>query len=140
MAYVNPRNGGGDRASALRKDAGAYLRSLRTKAELTQAQTAKALGYDWPSQYAAHEQGVVHLSPEHYLDFAMAVGVDPKTLVKALLRWQNPDAWAILWSTETVKQLHPVKSQGNIPIAPNREAKTTRDRLVHANRKSTKSA
>jgi transcriptional regulator with XRE-family HTH domain len=80
----------GDEAKQARKEAGAYIQKLRLKADLSQLELAKRLGYPYYSFISQVEGGVVRLPPDGLRAWARALGVDVETFAKTLLRHYEP--------------------------------------------------
>lgn len=97
-AITKPLAGRGDTASALRSELGQYIRELRTKRGMTQNDLAKQVGMNFYTGISAIEVGRSAVPPERYLDFARALGVNPKTFMKRVLQMTNPWAHALLFA------------------------------------------
>jgi transcriptional regulator with XRE-family HTH domain len=68
---TNPLYGNPD-AALLRKEAGAYLKKLRTDAQLTQRELADALGLQYYTLIAQSESGKARLPPDKMAAFCRA--------------------------------------------------------------------
>ena len=99
-AFTKPMSGRGQSGDDLRKDLGQYIRDLRTKRDMTQADLAKAVGITYYTAISAIEVGRNVVPPERYLDFARALGVNPKTFAKTVLRLTNPWLYALLYEDD----------------------------------------
>jgi transcriptional regulator with XRE-family HTH domain len=99
-AFTKPLAGRGESTMDLKLELGRYVRELRTKRGMTQADLAKALGMQFYTAISAIELGRNTVPPERYLDFARALGVNPKTFMRHVLRLTNPWAFAILFTDQ----------------------------------------
>jgi transcriptional regulator with XRE-family HTH domain len=97
MAYSNPQQGSAADAARLRKEAGAYLKSLREAAELTQRDVAMAVGFEYYTMVSQIENGKTRLPPAHLKDYAKALKVDPVTMTKRLLSYYDPLTFDVLF-------------------------------------------
>jgi transcriptional regulator with XRE-family HTH domain len=97
MAYSHPQHGGAEHAEALRKRAGAYLRRLREAQELTQLDVAERVGFRYTQMIGQIENGRGRLPPDRYVDYAKALKVDPKEMVRRLLWYYDPFTAAVLF-------------------------------------------
>lgn len=87
-------------ASARRKAAGTYLKTIRERAELNQAQMASALGMEWYTTVSAIETGRIQLSITHYPAWASSCRVDLRTLARNLTRHYEPLLYQYLFGSE----------------------------------------
>lgn len=91
-------------AAQLRKEAGAYMKTLRTDAGITQRELAEKLGllnYTLISQF---EAGKARLPPDKMAAFAQTLGIDRFKLAQRLTQYYDPYLWDMLWGAETAKQ------------------------------------
>lgn len=84
-------------AAALRKQAGAYLKKQREKAEITQNELARILGFDYYTMISQVESGKSRLPPDKMVAWATAIKTDPKEMAKTLLRSYDPFTWQVLF-------------------------------------------
>jgi DNA-binding XRE family transcriptional regulator len=84
-------------ALALRKQAGAYLKSIREKAELSQNDLAKKVGLEYYTMVSQIERGQARLPPDKQMTWATALRVDPQEFARTLLRYYDPYTWQILF-------------------------------------------
>lgn len=98
MAFSHPQQGNPD-AAALRKEAGEYLRRLRAKAELTQNELAKLLGFEYYTMISQVEGGKTRVPPDKMQKWAEALNVDVRTFAKTLLRFYDPHMWNLLFGS-----------------------------------------
>jgi transcriptional regulator with XRE-family HTH domain len=80
--------------------AGAFLKHERELAGVTQAEVAKALGFEYYTHVSAIENGRNRLGPEHYEAHARALKMDPREFVKQIMRFYDPETWKILFASE----------------------------------------
>lgn len=97
-ALTKPLAGRGESTRDLKLELGDYIRELRLKRGMRQADLAKALGMQFYTAISAIEVGRNTVPPERYLDFAKALGVNPKVFMRNVLRLTNPWAYAILFT------------------------------------------
>lgn len=79
-----------------RRVVGAWLRDLRLKAGMTQAQLADILGVGFTA-ISAIEVGRGSVPPERYDALASALGVDRAEFGKTMLRYSNPWAFEMIY-------------------------------------------
>lgn len=100
MAYSHPQHGqSADEVQALRRQAGQWLRSLRETKGISQRQLARSVGIEYYTFIAQIEAGRGRIPPERYLAYADAMGVEPRTFVRELLKFYDPVTYAILFGT-----------------------------------------
>jgi DNA-binding XRE family transcriptional regulator len=87
-------------ALALRKQAGAYLKSVREKAELSQNDLAKRVGLEYYTMVSQIERGQARLPPDKQMIWAKSLGVDPQEFARTLLRYYDPYTWTILFGNK----------------------------------------
>lgn len=80
-------------AQHMRKLAGSYIKGLRTDAGLTQAQVAKALGYEYYTMISQIESGKARIPSEDIETWATILAVDKATLAKNLLKFMDPSLY-----------------------------------------------
>lgn len=103
MATSNPLTSHPD-ALALRKQAGAYLKSAREKAELSQNELAKLVSLEYYTMVSQIERGQARLPPDRQQAWAEALRVDPQEFVRTLLRYYDPYTWSILFGGQKQTQ------------------------------------
>ena len=81
----------------LRPKAGAYLKSLRQSAEMTQLDVAKALNVKYYTFVSQLETGHGRVPPHHYVPLAKAFGIDRAIFTKEMLRYYDPFTYAGLF-------------------------------------------
>ncbi len=94
-------------AAALRKLAGAYVKGLRERAELSQNDLAKLVGLDYYTMVSQIERGAARLPPDRQQLWAEALKVDPQEFVRTLLRFYDPYTWEILFGGSRSKKRAP---------------------------------
>jgi transcriptional regulator with XRE-family HTH domain len=88
-----------DELIELRREAGFWLRQLREAQGLSQRKLAEQVGAEYYTLIAQLEGGRGRISPDHYLQWAKALGVEPKLFVRTLLRFYDPVTHAILFES-----------------------------------------
>ncbi len=99
------------KAKELRKKAGAYVRSLRHAADLTQRDVAQALNLDYYTFISQLESGYGRVPPNLYVPLAQVLGVDPKEFTKSMIKYYDPFTYEGLFgkhpyieTTDTLKE------------------------------------
>lgn len=85
-----------EEGKAARRKAGSYVQKLRQKAELTQAQLAKKLGYEWYTFVSQVETGLQAIPSEGMVAWAEALDVDPSEFAWTLLKHYDPNLYVLL--------------------------------------------
>ncbi|MBQ0747909.1 MAG: helix-turn-helix domain-containing protein [Marinobacter sp.] len=80
-----------------RVELGVWLRSLREERGLSQRQLANQLSLDYYTFISQLETGRGKIPSSRYLDWAKALGQDPKPFMKILLSYYEPEAYDILF-------------------------------------------
>lgn len=117
-AMTKPLAGRGETSTDLKQELGAYIRELRTKRGMTQADLAKAVGMAYYTAISAIEVGRNSLPPERYADFADALGVPPKAFMQRVLALTNPWAAAMLWAKDPRAEIERLNSTLAARFAP----------------------
>jgi transcriptional regulator with XRE-family HTH domain len=81
----------------LRKEAGRWLRGLRESKGLSQRDLAQITGTEYYTFVSQLETGRGRIPPENYLEWATALGVEPKVFVKTLMQYYDPVTYDILF-------------------------------------------
>ena len=81
----------------LRKEAGRWLRGLRESKGLSQRDLAQMTGTEYYTFVSQLETGRGRIPPENYLEWAAALGVEPKVFVKTLMKYYDPITYDILF-------------------------------------------
>jgi transcriptional regulator with XRE-family HTH domain len=90
-------------AAELRKKAGAWLRDLRAKAELTQLELSELVGYEYYSAISQIEGGSGTLPSTKYAIYARALKMEPADFVEGLLAFYDPPTHEILFGRSAEK-------------------------------------
>ncbi len=85
------------KAQRLRKEAGAWLQEQRKSVGLTQADMAKALGLEWPTEVSAFERGASRVPPHLYAKYAKALKMPLKTFAKRAVQYYDPYVYEALF-------------------------------------------
>jgi transcriptional regulator with XRE-family HTH domain len=88
------------RAKLLRKQAGAWLKELRTDAGLSQMQLADRLGYKYYTFISQIENGFGRLPTDSMEAWARALGVNPLHFAKKLISFYEPELYRMLYEVE----------------------------------------
>ena len=80
-----------------RAELGIWLKSLREVRGLSQRQLANQLELDYYTFISQLETGRGKIPSSRYLDWAKALDQDPKTFMKILLRYYEPEAYEMLF-------------------------------------------
>jgi transcriptional regulator with XRE-family HTH domain len=88
------------RAKLLRKQAGAWLKELRTDAGLSQMQLADRLGYKYYTFISQIENGFGRLPTDSMEAWARALGVNPSHFAKKLISFYEPELYRLLYEVE----------------------------------------
>jgi transcriptional regulator with XRE-family HTH domain len=89
------------RTQKLRRAAGRWLAELRKCANLSQRDLAQAVGSDFYTFISQIENGKGRIPPDKYHHWARALNIDERAFVKNILRYYDPDTYAILFEDET---------------------------------------
>jgi transcriptional regulator with XRE-family HTH domain len=83
--------------SRLRKEAGAWLRSLREKRGLSQRDLAQKVEIEYYTFISQIEAGRGRVPPDRLAVWAEALDVDVQAFVKALMRFYDPITYRLLF-------------------------------------------
>lgn len=95
--YTHPQQGGGAEAKTLRKDAGAWLRSLREARGLSQRELAQRVAVEYYTFISQIESGRGRIPPDRYELWAKALDVNVSHFVKSLMRYYDPITYQLLF-------------------------------------------
>lgn len=84
----------------LRREGGQWLRELREQAGFSQRALAEKVGLDYYTFVSQIEAGRGRIPPERYRAWALAVGMEPATFVRNILRLYEPSTYDILFLHE----------------------------------------
>ena len=98
--YSNPQKLNSDEVVELRRAAGRWLKSLREQRGLSQRQMAGAIGAEYYTFVSQIEAGRGRVPPDRYGAWANALGLEPKTLVRTLLRYYDPITYTALFEED----------------------------------------
>jgi transcriptional regulator with XRE-family HTH domain len=88
------------KAKLLRKQAGTWLKELRTDAGLSQMQLAERLGYKYYTFISQIENGFGRLPTDSMEAWARALGVNPSHFAKKLISFYEPELYRLLYEVE----------------------------------------
>ena len=86
-------------AKARRREAGAYVKKLRTEAGLTQRELSEKLNLNYYTFISQVESGAARVPPEQCLAWAVALKVDGATFSRTLLRYYDPHMFEAIFSS-----------------------------------------
>lgn len=89
-------------AKARRREAGAYVRKLRTEAGLTQRELSEKLNLNYYTFISQVESGAARVPPEQCLAWAAALGVDGAKFSRNLFRCYDPHMFEAVFSSAAV--------------------------------------
>jgi transcriptional regulator with XRE-family HTH domain len=98
--YGNPQKRAKSDVQEMRRDGGRYLRELRERAGLSQRELAGRVGTEYYTFVSQLENGRGRIPPDRLTIWASALDVEPKTFVKALMRYYDPVTFEILFADE----------------------------------------
>ena len=81
----------------LRTEMGLWLKSLREARGMSQRDLANALSLDYYTFISQLENGRGRIPPQRYVDWAEALGQEPRIFVKTLLSFYDPITYSILF-------------------------------------------
>jgi hypothetical protein len=84
----------------LRKEAGRWLRGLRESKGLSQRELAQLTQTEYYTFVSQLETGRGRIAPENYLDWAIALGIEPMVFVRTLMRYYDPVTHDILFPSQ----------------------------------------
>ena len=98
--YSNPQRRTSSETIELRKEGGAWLKSLREARGLSQRKLADLIGTDYYTFISQLETGRGRIPPDRYVAWADALGVEPREFVKNVLQFYDPITYEILFGHE----------------------------------------
>ena len=98
--YSNPQRRTSSETIELRKEGGAWLKSLREARGLSQRKLADLIGTDYYTFISQVETGRGRIPPDRYVAWAEALGVEPREFVKNVLQFYDPITYEILFGHE----------------------------------------
>ena len=84
----------------LRKQAGNWLKELRSQAGLSQIQLAKMLGLKYYTFISQVENGFGRVPVESMEAWAKALGVNPSHFAKHLIQFYEPELYRLLYEVK----------------------------------------
>jgi transcriptional regulator with XRE-family HTH domain len=101
--YSNPQKRSTHDVVELRREAGRWLKDMRERRGLSQRGIAELVGAEYYTFISQIEAGRGRIPPDRYEAWAGALGLEPKVLVRALLRYYDPVTHKILFGDEDCK-------------------------------------
>jgi transcriptional regulator with XRE-family HTH domain len=98
--YSNPQKLSSNDVLELRREAGRWLKDLRERRGLSQRAIAERVGAEYYTFISQIEAGRGRIPPDRYAAWAGALNVEPKFLVRTLLRYYDPVTYKILFGDE----------------------------------------
>lgn len=98
--YAHQTKLGSEDVKKLRREGGRYIRELREAAGLSQRQLASLIGVEFYTFVSQIETGRGRIPPDSYLIWAKALGVEPRSFVRALMRFYDPMTYAIMFDDD----------------------------------------
>ncbi|RXV59034.1 XRE family transcriptional regulator [Roseovarius sp. A46] len=83
---------------------GLWLRSLREERGLSQRELADILELDYYTFISQLENGRGKIPAHRYVEWAQALGQNPRTFVKRLLSYYEPMTYSILFEDKTASE------------------------------------
>ena len=90
-----------DSVQELRREGGRHLRELREARGLSQRQLAGLIGVEFYTFVSQIETGRGRIPPDSYRIWAEALGVEPRRLVRDLMRYYDPVTHNILFDNQS---------------------------------------
>ena len=81
----------------LRRQAGSWIRNAREAAGLSQRELAEKVGIEYYTFVSQLETGRGRIPSDRYVDWALALGLEPRELVLGLMPFYDPDTFKILF-------------------------------------------
>lgn len=98
--YAHQTKLNSDSVRELRREGGRYLRDLRETAGLSQRQLATLIGVEFYTFVSQIETGRGRIPPDSYRTWAKALGVEPRSFVRELMRFYDPITHDILFTMD----------------------------------------
>jgi transcriptional regulator with XRE-family HTH domain len=98
--YSNPQKLSQIGVTELRQQAGRWLKELREARGLSQRVLAERVGAEYYTFISQLESGRGRIPPDRYLDWAQALGIEPRAFVRTLLRYYDPVTYGIIFADE----------------------------------------
>jgi DNA-binding XRE family transcriptional regulator len=98
--YKNPKRRVAKPTQRLRNEGGHWLRELREKRGLTQRALAQKIEAEYYTCVSQIENGRGRIPAERYLDWAEALGVEPRSFVRQLMSYYDPVTYDILFDCD----------------------------------------
>ncbi len=98
--YSNPQKLSSGEVLELRRAAGRWLKRLREKRGLSQRQMAALIGAEYYTFISQIEAGRGRVPPDRYLAWAKVLDIEPKLLVRTLLRYYDPTTYGVLFGQD----------------------------------------
>jgi len=100
--YVHPQQSALHDVHKLRREAGKWLKDLRSTRNLTQRELAELVGVDYYTFISQLEVGRGRIPPDRYERWAKAFDIEPAEFVKKLMRFYDPETYRLLFGMKEV--------------------------------------
>lgn len=97
--YSNPQKQADRLTVELRREAGKWLKGLREARGLSQRELAAMVGTEYYTFISQLETGRGRIPPDRYIQWAEALGIEPRKFVRRLMRYYDPVTYGILFET-----------------------------------------
>ena len=95
--YAHPQQGVDYDTHTLRRQAGAWLRELRTAQGLSQRDLARLVGVEYYTFIAQLEAGRGRVPPDRYETWARSLGVNVQAFTRRLMAYYDPVTYKLLF-------------------------------------------
>lgn len=95
--YTHARHLDDPEVRELRRMGGLWLKELREKRGLSQRALAALVGTEYYTFISQLETGRGRIPPDHYLEWAAALGVPSAEFVRTLMKYYDPVTYGILF-------------------------------------------
>lgn len=92
---------GPDQAKLRRREAGAWLKTLRQRSGMSQFQLAERLGYKYYTFIAQVENGHGRVPTDGIEAWSLALGEEPSTFARRLLSFYDPELHRLLFEVKS---------------------------------------
>lgn len=95
--YAQPLSSRREDVAQLRREAGAWLKNLREKRNISQRELARQINIDYYTFISQIEAGRGRIPPERYEAWARALDVDVRRFTRKMMSFYDPVTYAILF-------------------------------------------
>ena len=101
--YAHPQQRADHDVQQLRRNAGKWLKALREKRNISQRELASEVGVEYYTFIAQLEGGRGRIPPDRYRKWAEALGMEPTTFVRQIMKYYDPVTYNILFADQDGK-------------------------------------